>query len=321
MKLGFVGLGRMGGNMVRRLLADGHEVVAWSRSAESVKEAVSGGAVGATTLEDVVARLSPPRVVWLMIPAGDPVETSIATLRPLLSAGDVLVDGGNSRFSDSARRAALLETAGVGFLDAGTSGGIWGLKNGYCLMVGGRAEPFRTVEPAFRTLAPPEGYAHVGPPGAGHFVKMVHNAIEYSMLQGYGEGFELLAASGFDLDLPRVARLWTHASVVRSWLLDLLVRALEEDPKLASVKGFVQDSGEGRWTLHEAIERSVPMPALADALFARFASRQEESFSAKVIAALRNQFGGHAVRGLTPGGGQIPPPEGGQILLKKKTDS
>jgi 6-phosphogluconate dehydrogenase len=295
MKLGFVGLGRMGGNMVRRLLADGHEIVAWARSAESVQEAVSEGAIGATLLEDVAARLSPPRVVWLMIPAGQPVEQSIATLRPLLSAGDVIVDGGNSRFSDSARRAAELEKDGIGFLDAGTSGGIWGRKNGYCLMVGGRSDHFRTVEPAFKTLAPPEGYAHVGAPGSGHFTKMVHNAIEYAMLQGYGEGFEMLQASGYDLDLLQVARLWTHASVVRSWLLDLLVLALEDDPKLATIKGFVQDSGEGRWTLHEAIERAVPMPALADALFARFYSRQSESFSAKVIAALRSQFGGHAV--------------------------
>ena len=296
MRLGFVGLGKMGGNMVRRLLADGHEVVAWARSAEAVDDAVGHGAVGAVSLEDVVARLDPPRVVWLMIPAGDPVESSIASLRPLLSAGDVVVDGGNSRFTDSARRAAELEGGGIGFLDAGTSGGVWGLKNGYCLMVGGRPEPFREVEPALRTLAPPDGYALVGPPGAGHFVKMVHNAIEYSMLQGYGEGFELLASSEYGLDLPRIARLWTQGSVVRSWLLDLLVLALEADPKLQSIKGYVQDSGEGRWTLHEAIERSVPMPALADALFARFASRQEESFSAKVIAALRNQFGGHAVK-------------------------
>ena len=250
MKLGFVGLGRMGANMVRRLLADGHEIVAWARSPESVAEAVSEGAIGATSLEDVPVRLSPPRVVWLMIPAGDPVEQSIAALRPLLSAGDVIVDGGNSRYSDSARRAAVLEKDSIGFLDAGTSGGIWGLKNGYCLMVGGRPEYFRIVEPAFRTLAPPDGYAHVGAPGAGHFVKMVHNAIEYVMLQGYGEGLEMLQASGYDLDLLQVSRLWTHGSVVRSWLLDLLVRALEADPKLASVKGFVQDSGEGRWTLH-----------------------------------------------------------------------
>ena len=295
MKLGFVGLGRMGGNMVRRLLADGHEIVAWARSAESVQEAVSEGAIGATSLEDVAARLSSPRVVWLMIPAGQPVEQSIATLRPLLSARDVIVDGGNSRFSDSARRAAELEKDRIGFLDAGTSGGIWGRKNGYCLMVGGRSDHFRTVEPVFQTLAPPDGYAHVGAPGSGHFTKMVHNAIEYAMLQGYGEGFEMLQASGYDLDLPQVARLWTHASVVRSWLLDLLVLALEDDPKLATIKGFVQDSGEGRWTLQEAIERAVPMPALADALFARFSSRQSESFSAKVIAALRSQFGGHAV--------------------------
>jgi 6-phosphogluconate dehydrogenase len=295
MRLGFVGLGRMGGNMVRRLLADGHEIVAWARSEESVREAAAGGAVAATSLEDVAARLTPPRVVWLMIPAGDPVEKSIAGLRPLLSAGDVIVDGGNSRFSDSARRAADLEKDRIGFLDAGTSGGVWGLKYGYCLMVGGLSDHFRVVEPAFKTLAPPDGYAHVGAPGAGHFVKMVHNAIEYVMLQGYGEGLEILQASGYDLDLLQISKLWTHASVVRSWLLDLLVRALEADPKLATVKGFVEDSGEGRWTLHEAIERAVPMPALADSLFARFYSRQPESFSAKVIAALRNQFGGHAV--------------------------
>jgi 6-phosphogluconate dehydrogenase len=295
MKLGFVGLGKMGGNMVRRLLADKHEVVAWARGEDAVKEAVSYGAVGATSLEDVVPRLSPPRVVWLMIPAGDPVESSIAALRPLLSKGDVIVDGGNSRFTDSARRAADLAKSGIGFLDAGTSGGIWGRVNGYCLMVGGEAEHFRTVEPAFRTLAPPEGYAHVGAAGAGHFVKMVHNAVEYSMLQGYGEGFEMLQASDYGLDLLKISRLWTHASVVRSWLLDLLVLALEKDPKLETIKGYVQDSGEGRWTLHEAIERAVPMPTLAAALFARFTSRQTESFSAKVIAALRNQFGGHAV--------------------------
>jgi 6-phosphogluconate dehydrogenase len=295
MKLGFVGLGRMGANMVRRLLADGHEVVAWARSQDSVKAAEADGAIGAASLEDVAFRLAPPRVVWLMIPAGDPVEQSIAALRPLLSAGDVVVDGGNSRFSDSARRAADLEKDRVGFLDAGTSGGVWGLKYGYCLMVGGRSDHFHLVEPVFKTLAPPEGYAHVGAPGSGHFTKMVHNAIEYAMLQGYGEGFEMLQASGYDLDLLQVSRLWTHASVVRSWLLDLLVLALENDPKLATVKGFVQDSGEGRWTLHEAIERAVPMPALADALFARFYSRQPESFAAKVIAALRNQFGGHAV--------------------------
>jgi 6-phosphogluconate dehydrogenase len=296
MKLGFVGLGKMGGNMVERLLVGGHEIIAYARSEDSIRQAESRGAAGARSLEELAGRLSPPRVVWLMIPAGKPVEDTIARLAGLLSAGDVIVDGGNSRFSDSARHASDLAARGIGFLDSGTSGGVWGLKNGYCLMVGGKAEHFRMVEPALATLAPRDGYAHVGPAGAGHYVKMVHNAIEYSMLQGYGEGFEMLQASGYDLDLLQVARLWTHASVVRSWLLDLLVQALEEDPKLADIRGYVEDSGEGRWTLHEAIERSVPVPALAAALFARFSSRQRESFSAKIIAALRNQFGGHAVK-------------------------
>jgi 6-phosphogluconate dehydrogenase len=296
MKLGFVGLGKMGANMVQRLLEGGHEIVAYARSEASIREAESRGAAGARSLEELVARLSPPRVVWLMIPAGKPVEDSVSQLSGMLGSGDVVVDGGNSRFSDSARRANDLAAMGIGYLDAGTSGGVWGLKNGYCLMVGGKAEHFRTVEPALATLAPKDGYAHVGQAGAGHYVKMVHNAIEYSMLQGYGEGFEMLQASGYDLDLLQVSRLWTHASVVRSWLLDLLVLAFEHDPRLADIRGYVEDSGEGRWTLHEAIERSVPVPTLADALFARFSSRQKESFSAKVIAALRNQFGGHAVK-------------------------
>jgi 6-phosphogluconate dehydrogenase len=296
MKLGFVGLGKMGGNMVRRLLAGGHEIVAYARSEDSIREAESRGAAGARSLAELCGKLPAPRAVWLMIPAGKPVEDTIGQLGGLLSAGDVVVDGGNSRFSDSARHASDLAGKSIGFLDAGTSGGVWGLKNGYCLMVGGKAEHFRILEPALATLAPPDGYAHVGPSGAGHYVKMVHNAVEYTMLQGYGEGFEMLRASGYDLELPQVARLWTHASVVRSWLLDLLVRAFEQDPKLADIKGYVEDSGEGRWTLHEAIERAVPTPALADALFARFSSRQAESFSAKIIAALRNQFGGHAVK-------------------------
>jgi 6-phosphogluconate dehydrogenase len=296
MKLGFVGLGKMGGNMVQRLLQAGHEIVATARGEDSIREAESRGAAGARSLGELVGKLPPPRVVWLMIPAGKPVEETLSQLSGLLSAGDIVVDGGNSRFSDSARRASELAARGIGFLDAGTSGGIWGGKNGYCLMVGGKAEHFRMVEPALASLAPQDGYAHVGQSGAGHYVKMVHNAIEYSMLQGYGEGFEMLQASGYDLDLLQVSRLWTHASVVRSWLLDLLVRAFEQDPKLADIRGYIEDSGEGRWTLHEAIERSVPMPTLADALFARFSSRQKESFSAKVIAALRNQFGGHAVK-------------------------
>jgi 6-phosphogluconate dehydrogenase len=231
-----------------------------------------------------------------MIPVGPPVEETIRELRPRLAAGDVIVDGGNSRFSDSERRARELAADGIGFLDSGTSGGVWGLREGYCLMIGGEARHFARVEPVFRTLAPPEGYAHVGPAGAGHYVKMVHNAIEYAMLQSYGEGFELLQVSEYGLDLRRIAELWTRGAVVRSWLLDLLVLALREDPKLASIKGYVDDSGMGRWTIHEAVDRGVPVPAMADSLFARFASRQTESFSAKVIAALRNQFGGHAVK-------------------------
>jgi len=298
MKLAMVGLGRMGGNMVERLLRGGHEVVAYARSADSIKEAESHGAIGARTLEEVVAKLDPPRVVWLMIPVGKPVEETIKALRPLLGKGDIIVDGGNSRFSDSERRAEELKAAGIGFLDSGTSGGVWGLKEGYCLMVGGEAKDFRTLEPVFATLAPPDGYAHVGRAGSGHYTKMIHNAIEYAMLQSYGEGFEMLQASGFDLDLSRIAELWTHGAVVRSWLLDLLVRALKEDPKLASIRGYVDDSGMGRWTVLEAVERAVPVPAFADSLFARFSSRQQESFSSKVIAALRNQFGGHAVKGV-----------------------
>ena len=296
MKIGFVGLGRMGGNMVQRLLRGGHEVVAWARSQDSVREAVGHGAVGASSLEDVAAKLAPPRVVWLMIPAGPPVEESIATLKRVLSRGDLVVDGGNSRFTDSARHAKELAELGIGFVDSGTSGGVWGLENGYCLMVGGEAKDFRLVEPALATLAPPDGYAHVGAAGSGHYVKMVHNAIEYSMMQGYAEGFELLAKSEYRLELDKISRLWTHASVVRSWLLDLLVLAFEKDPGLKGIRGYVEDSGEGRWTLEDAIEKAVPMPGLSGALFARFASRQDESFAAKVNAALRNEFGGHAVK-------------------------
>jgi 6-phosphogluconate dehydrogenase len=296
MRLGFVGLGKMGGNMVQRLLAGGHQIVAYARGADSVREAVSHGAQGAGSLEEVVAKLAAPRVIWLMIPAGKPVDDAIADLQGRLSAGDVIVDGGNSRFTESEARARDLAGREIGFLDSGTSGGIWGLKNGYCLMVGGEEKFVKLVEPAFLTLAPPDGYAHVGPPGAGHYVKMVHNAIEYAMMQGYAEGFELLARSRYSFKLDQVSRLWTHASVVRSWLLDLLVLAFAEDPSLERIRGYVEDSGEGRWTLQEAIDRAVPMPGLAGALFARFASRQPESFAAKVNAALRNQFGGHAVR-------------------------
>jgi 6-phosphogluconate dehydrogenase len=294
-KIGMIGLGKMGANMTRRLTRGGHAVVAFSRSnAEQV--ARDAGAAWAASAEALAAALEPPRIVWLMIPAGPPVDATIAVLRPKLSAGDVVIDGGNSRYVDSIRRAGELEASGIRFLDAGTSGGIWGLENGYCLMVGGDEDACALAEPVFRTLAPPDGYARVGRAGAGHFVKMVHNAIEYSMLQALGEGFEFLHASDFDLDLHKISELWRHASVVRSWLLDLLTDALAKDPGLEKIAGWVEDSGEGRWTLQEAIDRAVPMPALADSLFARFRSRQKESFSSKAIAALRNEFGGHAVK-------------------------
>jgi len=235
-------------------------------------------------------------VVWLMVPAGEITETTVRELGGLLSSEDVVVDGGNSFYKDSMRRAGQLEAAGIRFVDCGTSGGIWGLENGYCLMVGGDRSAVKLVEPAFLALAPEGGYAHVGPSGAGHFVKMVHNGIEYGLLAAYGEGFEILQRSGFDLDLLRIASIWRYGSVVRSWLLDLLNEALEKDPRLERIKGYVEDSGEGRWTVQAAIDENVPAPVTAVALFNRFSSRQEESFSAKVIAALRNEFGGHAVK-------------------------
>jgi 6-phosphogluconate dehydrogenase len=293
MKLGMVGLGRMGGNMTERLRADGHEVETYARTAPERT---------ADSLVELAAQLGQPRVIWLMIPAGDPTEHAFQTLLPLLEDGDTVVDGGNSNFRDSQRRAAEAKAKGVFFLDAGVSGGVWGLTEGYCLMVGGEEEGFRIVEPALETLAPEDGYAHVGPSGAGHFVKMVHNGIEYGLMQAYAEGFELLRGiEGFELDLGQVAALWQHGSVVRSWLLELLDRAFEEDPGLEQIRGYVEDSGEGRWTVHEAIEAAVPVPAIALALFARFSSRQDESFAAKVNAALRKQFGGHAVKSVGPG--------------------
>jgi 6-phosphogluconate dehydrogenase len=287
MKLGMVGLGRMGGNMTERLRLDSHEVETYARTAPERT---------ADSLVELATVLEQPRVLWLMIPAGDPTEHAFQNLLPLLEDGDTIVDGGNSNFRDSQRRAAEAREKGVFFLDAGVSGGIWGLKEGYCIMVGGEAQAVEGVEPAFRSLAPEDGWAHVGPSGAGHFVKMVHNGIEYGLMQSYAEGFELLdGVEGFDLDLRQIAALWQHGSVVRSWLLELLEAAFREDPGLESVRGYVQDSGEGRWTIHEAIDAAVPVPALALALFARFSSRQDESFAAKVNASLRKQFGGHAV--------------------------
>ncbi len=297
MRLAMVGLGRMGGNMVRRLLRDQHEVVAWDRSADVVGELAGEGAEGATDLTDLVRRLPTPRIVWLMVPSGAPVDQTIEQLRPALTAGDIIIDGGNSNFHDTMRRGAALQAAGIEFIDAGTSGGVWGLKVGYCLMVGGSKAAVGHVEPIFRTLAPENGFAHVGPTGAGHYVKMVHNGIEYGMLQAYAEGYEILHHSkDFELDLHQIAAVWNRGSVVRSWLNELAELAFADSADLADIRGYVDDSGEGRWTVQEAIDQSVPAPVITLSLLMRFASRQDESFSAKVIAALRNQFGGHAVK-------------------------
>jgi len=296
MRLGMVGLGRMGGNMATRLVRHGHEVVGHARSEESRRAAAANGAETADSLDGLVEALEAPRAAWLMVPSGEPTESTVASLGNLLAEGDLVVDGGNSNFTDSVRRAAMLHERGIGFVDAGVSGGIWGLEEGYCLMLGGPAEAVERLRPALDALAPEHGWAHVGPSGAGHFVKMVHNGVEYGLLQAYGEGFEILDSSVYDLDLGRIAELWRHGSVVRSWLLDLLVRALERDPALETVRGYVEDSGEGRWTVLTAIDQDVPAPVTALSLFARFASRQDESFAAKVIAALRHEFGGHAVR-------------------------
>jgi 6-phosphogluconate dehydrogenase len=297
MQLAMIGLGRMGGNMVRRLLEGGHELVVYDQKPEAVAEVVTLGAHGASDVADMCARLQPPRVVWMMVPAGFPVDDTIAELGRRLAAGDILIDGGNSNFHDTMRRASQLRERGIEMVDCGTSGGIWGLENGYCLMVGGSGHAFARCEPLFMTLAPESGYAHVGPSGAGHYVKMIHNGIEYGMLQAYAEGYEILhQSSDFRLDLRQIAAVWNHGSVVRSWLNELAERAFAGDAELASIKGYVEDSGEGRWTVQEAIDLSVPAPIITLSLLARFGSRQDESFSAKVIAALRHEFGGHAMK-------------------------
>ena len=296
MELGMIGLGRMGANMTERLVLGGHQVITYDRSAEAIQRVVDKGATGAVSLADFVKKLSLPRAIWLMVPSGDPVDQTMDQLLPNLTKGDIIVDGGNSNYKDSIRRAEKMKAHGMHFIDAGTSGGIWGLQNGYCLMVGGEKETVGRLEPIFLTLAPKDGYLHAGPNGAGHFVKMIHNGIEYGMMQAYGEGFELLKASQFDLDLAKISHLWNQGSVVRSWLLELCESAFAKDPKLDSIKGYVEDSGEGRWTVIEAIERGVSATVLAHSLFARYASRQQDAFSNKVIAALRNEFGGHAVK-------------------------
>ncbi|HVM02153.1 MAG TPA: decarboxylating 6-phosphogluconate dehydrogenase [Acidimicrobiales bacterium] len=290
-----VGLGRMGANMTRRLVDAGHEVVAYDRDLALVAKAADEGAIGAASVEELVERLPPPRAVWLMVPAGPPTRSSVEAVAALLDAGDVIVDGGNSNYKEAQARSAALAGRGIAFVDAGVSGGVWGLRNGYCLMVGGDRDAVRRLEPVLADLAPPDGYAHVGPSGAGHYTKMIHNGIEYGLLQAYAEGFALLdAADELDLDLHQVAALWNHGSVVRSWLLELTELALAEPEHFAAIKGVVADSGEGRWTVEEAVARSVSAPVITASLFARFASRDEERFAARVVAALRNQFGGHS---------------------------
>ncbi len=292
-----IGLGRMGGNMVRRLVQGGHEVIVYDQSPAAVKASAGPDIRAAQSVADVAAQLTPRRVIWLMLPAGAAVENAIADLLPRLAPRDILIDGGNSNFHDSLRRAADLKGKGIEFADVGVSGGVWGLTEGYCLMVGAAEAVFKECEPLFGALAAPNGYARVGPPGAGHYVKMVHNGIEYGMLQAYAEGYEILHASvDFPLDLARIAKLWNHGSVVRSWLNELAERAFSRDGELEGIRGHVQDSGEGRWTVEEAMRLDVPAPVITLSLLARFRSRQEESFGAKLIAALRLEFGGHSVQ-------------------------
>jgi 6-phosphogluconate dehydrogenase len=298
-QLGMVGLGRMGSNMARRLLRGGHDVVAFDVDPDSVARISTEGAIRAGSLQALIERLDPPRVVWVMVPAGDTTQTTLDQLRARLDPGDVIVNGGNSRYTDSVNHCTALAEDDISFVDAGTSGGVWGLDNGYTLMVGADPDVFDAIEPVLATLAPENGYARVGPPGAGHFVKMVHNGVEYALMQAYAEGFELLRASDFKLDVAEVAQLWRNGSVVRSWLLDLAASALAKDPDLEKLSGWVEDSGEGRWTLEEGIRNSVPLPALAAALFARFSSRESDAFSNRMLAALRQEFGGHPVHGVT----------------------
>src|SRR5438270_5832964 len=298
MQIGFVGLGKMGGNMVHRIKRDSeNEVVAFDFSADAVRTAQGHGASGASSLEDLVGQLSAPRAVWIMVPAGDPTQKTVESLIGLLSEGDMIVDGGNSRWTQSIARHAQCAEHGIQFVDGGTSGGVWGLEIGYCMMVGGEEEAVDRLAPILDVLAPPDGWARMGGPGSGHYVKMVHNGIEYGLMQAYAEGFELLHKSEYGLDVEQIAKLWGQGSVVRSWLLELTARAFEEDGNdLASLEGYVDDSGEGRWTLQAGIDHDTPMPALSAALFARFYSRANGDYAARGLAAHRNQFGGHAVK-------------------------
>ncbi len=303
MQIGFIGLGRMGANMVRRLVRDGHSVVAYNRTVEKAVELAGEESkaghdlTSAASVAELVSKLSKPRVAWIMVPAGEATEEQIRELLEHLEPGDTIVDGGNTNFHDDVRRHAECTKHGVQYVDAGVSGGIWGLANGFCLMVGGDREAVEPIETAFRSLAPEDGYLHAGPPGAGHYVKMVHNGIEYGLMQAYAEGFEIMHASEYPLDLAAISDLWNHGSVVRSWLLELATEAFRKNGEdLAQLKGWVADSGEGRWTVQEAIDRDVPAPVITLSLLTRFRSRQDDSYGAKVLAALRNEFGGHAVK-------------------------
>jgi 6-phosphogluconate dehydrogenase len=302
MELAIVGLGRMGMNMLERLAKDGHTVYGYDTSADKMPEVAKRGGKGVTDLHAAVDnQQQSPKVVWIMVPQGKPVDDTLATLKKVLSKGDIVIDGGNSYFKDSVRRGKELEEAGLHYIDCGTSGGVWGLKEGYCLMMGGDPDAVKFAEPIFKTLAPPDGYVYCGASGSGHYVKMVHNGIEYGMLQAYGEGFDILHASEYKLDLTAIASAWRYGSVVRSWLLDLLVLAFKDDTNLQNIRGYVEDSGEGRWTIQEAIDHNVPAPVITASLFERFHSRETENFAAKVIASLRNEFGGHAVKSAESG--------------------
>ena len=297
MRIGFIGLGRMGANMVRRLVRDGHEIVVYNRTPEKTREAEGEGAIASYSIEELVGKLEKPRAAWIMVPAGDATEAQIAELMEHLEPGDTIVDGGNTNFHDDQRRHPALKAKGINYVDAGVSGGVWGLKVGYCLMVGGEAAAVEPLVPIFTSLAPPNGYMHVGGPGAGHYVKMVHNGIEYGLMQAYAEGFEIMHASDYELDLGGISQLWMQGSVVRSWLLELAAHAFQvSGSDLEHIKGWVADSGEGRWTVQEAIDHDVPAPVITLSLLTRFRSRQDDSYGAKVLAALRNEFGGHAVK-------------------------
>ncbi len=297
MKIGFIGLGKMGGNMVERLLNDKHDIVAYNLTEKEVKEAEQKGAIASISVSDLVEKLPEQKIIWLMIPAGKPIDNSISELLNNLKSGDIIIDGGNSNWKDTQRRAKELKEKGIDLIDCGTSGGVWGLQNGYCLMYGGDKKACDTLEPIFKTLAPDDGYMYCGNSGAGHFTKMIHNGIEYGMMQAYAEGFEIMEKSPFAIDLHKVSKVWQKGSVVRSWLLELTSNALEKDPTLSEIADYVPDSGEGRWTVQAAIEFDVPAHVITSSLYTRFSSRQNESFAMKLLSALRNQFGGHAIKG------------------------